>query len=235
MSAFLYRPLAQYFIMRFRPDIVHFQRVAPGQSRTGSAFSHVATPRARPGRQSRGLYMARMEFGPRALGARSIVASPCDATINDSLSRCLDRSGFMPFPYVLEEDAERVRDHVGQLLCNSLHAITCGVRPEWRKRIPAVVHVHGTARAQIVRERDNPSIATILCRFRNVTGVPVLINTSFNVHEESIANRPEECRQALVDGRVDFVVTTGSVCAMKLANDLRPCAAGTTRFSSSVE
>jgi carbamoyltransferase len=89
--------------------------------------------------------------------------------------------------------------------------ITCAVKPAWRARIPAVVHVDDTARPQIVREADNPLFAGILRRFRERTGIPVLINTSFNVHEEPIVNRPEECRQALLDGRVDFVVTRQAV------------------------
>jgi len=89
--------------------------------------------------------------------------------------------------------------------------ITCAVKPEWRARIPAVVHVDDTARPQIVRDADNPLFAAILRRFRERTGIPVLINTSFNVHEEPIVNRPEECRQALIDGRVDFVVTRQAV------------------------
>ena len=72
-------------------------------------------------------------------------------------------------------------------------------------------HVDNTARPQIVREADNPLFAGILRRFRDRTGIPVLINTSFNVHEEPIVNRPEECRRALVDGRVDFVVTKQAV------------------------
>jgi carbamoyltransferase len=89
--------------------------------------------------------------------------------------------------------------------------ITCAVRPEWRERIPAVVHIDGTARPQIVREAANPLFAGILRRFRDATGLPVLINTSFNVHEEPIVNRPDECLKALVDGRVDFVVTKQAV------------------------
>ena len=72
-------------------------------------------------------------------------------------------------------------------------------------------HVDNTARPQIVREADNPLFAGILRRFRDRTGIPVLINTIFNVHEEPIVNRPEECRRALVDGRVDFVVTKQAV------------------------
>ena len=154
-----------------------------------------------------------MEFGPRALGSRSIIASPHDHAINDLLNKRLDRSEFMPFaPYVLEEDASRVFEitDVNRYAAHFM-TITCAVRPEWRARIPAVVHVDGTARPQIMRGDENPLFAAILRRFRDQTELPVLINTSFNVHEEPIVNRPEECRQALTEGRVDFVVTRDAV------------------------
>jgi carbamoyltransferase len=159
------------------------------------------------------IYTGRMEYGPRALGARSIIASPHDHAINDSLNKRLDRSEFMPFaPFVLEQDASRVFEitDVNRYAAHFM-TITCAVRPEWRARIPAVVHVDGTARPQIVRDEDNPLFAAILKRFRDQTEIPVLINTSFNVHEEPIVNRPEECLKALADGRVDFVVTQQGV------------------------
>ncbi len=159
------------------------------------------------------IYAGRMEFGPRALGARSIIASPHDHAINDNLNKRLDRSEFMPFaPYVLEEDADRVFDitPVNRYAARFM-TITCAVKPEWRERIPAVVHIDGTARPQIVQDAVNPLFADILRRFREATGLPVLINTSFNVHEEPIVNRPEECRKALIDGRIDFVVTKQGV------------------------
>jgi carbamoyltransferase len=155
------------------------------------------------------IYTGRMEYGPRALGARSIIASPSDYAINDNLNKRLDRSEFMPFaPFVLEEDAARVFEitDVNRYAARFM-TITCAVKPEWRDRIPAVVHVDGTARPQIVRDEENPLYAAILRGFRDRTGLPVLVNTSFNVHEEPIVNRPEECLQALADGRVDFVVT----------------------------
>ena len=159
------------------------------------------------------IFVGRMEYGPRALGARSIIASPSDAAVNDRLNKRLDRSEFMPFaPCVLEEDCERVFEITK---VNSYAArfmtITCAVRSEWRDRIPAVVHIDGSARPQIVKDAGNPLLAAILRRFRDTTGLPVLINTSFNVHEEPIVNRPEECRKALVDSRVDFVVTEKAV------------------------
>ncbi|HEY0724470.1 MAG TPA: carbamoyltransferase C-terminal domain-containing protein [Pyrinomonadaceae bacterium] len=90
----------------------------------------------------------------------------------------------------------------------------CAVRPEWKSRIPTVVHVDGTARPQIMRDRDNPLYADILRRFRAATRLPVLANTSFNAHEEPIVNQPAECRRALRDRGVDFVVTEQSCYAL---------------------
>ncbi len=140
------------------------------------------------------IYTGRMEFGPRALGNRSILASPHDHAINDELNKRLERSEFMPFaPFVLEEDAERVFEITARnRYAARFMTITCSVKPEWRERIPAVVHVDGTARPQIVRDETNPLFAGILRRFRDATGLPVLVNTSFNVHEEPIVNRPAE-------------------------------------------
>lgn len=171
-----------------------------------------ATDRIQAGKVG-AIFAGRMEFGPRALGARSIIASPSNAGINESLNKRLDRSEFMPFaPYVLEEDAARVFE-IGPL--NSYAArfmtITCAVKPEWRGRIPAVVHVDNTARPQIIRDSENQTFAAILREFRRRTGLPVLVNTSFNVHEEPIINRPQECRRALLEDRVDFVVTKSAV------------------------
>jgi carbamoyltransferase len=170
------------------------------------------------------IYTGRMEYGPRALGARSIIATPVDPSITDQLNRRLSRSEFMPFaPYVLAEDAERVFEIAP---CNRYAArfmtICCEVRPQWRERIAGVVHVDNTARPQILREEDNPLFAAILRRFRDQTGIPVLINTSFNVHEEPIVNRPQECAKALVDGRIDFVVTANAVYTVSHAQAINP-------------
>ena len=185
---------------------------AGGVRRQAGPPAEAAVARMRAG-QVGAAYLGRMEFGPRALGARSIVASPADHAINDDLNRRLERSEFMPFaPYVLDEDAERVFDitPVNRYAARFM-TITCGVKPEWRTRIPAVVHVDGTARPQIVRDSENPLYAAMLRRFRDTSGLPVLVNTSFNVHEEPIVNRPAECVRALLDGRIDFVVTEQAV------------------------
>jgi carbamoyltransferase len=133
--------------------------------------------------------------------------------MHDTLNRRLERSEFMPFaPCVLEEDCARVFEitDVNRYAARFM-TITCAVRPEWRSRVPAIVHVDGTARPQVVRERHADVYAEILRRFRDMTGIPVLINTSFNVHEEPIVNTPADALGALRDGRIDFLVTNQAV------------------------
>ncbi|HZT20597.1 MAG TPA: carbamoyltransferase C-terminal domain-containing protein, partial [Dongiaceae bacterium] len=147
------------------------------------------------------------------LGARSILAPALDADINRTLNERLSRSEFMPFaPVVMAEDAEAVFD-LGPVKrrAAAFMTITCGVREAWRERIPAVVHVDGTARPQVIERAQNPLYYDILAAYKAATGVPVLINTSFNVHEEPIINRPEECARALAERRVDFVATERAV------------------------
>jgi carbamoyltransferase len=159
------------------------------------------------------IYAGRMEYGPRALGGRSILANPAAPHVHDELNRRLERSEFMPFaPCVLEEDCATVFDitPVNRRAARFM-TITCAVREDWRDRIPAIVHVDGTARPQIVYDQDNPLHAGILRGFRAATGIPVLINTSFNVHEEPIVNAPDEAMHALLGRRVDFLVTNQAV------------------------
>ncbi len=163
------------------------------------------------------IYTGRMEYGPRALGNRSILAAPVAREINDSINKRLDRSEFMPFaPAVLEEYAAKVFDlHEGNSYAARFMTITCAVHPSWRERIAAVVHVDGSARPQIVRERDNPLYFRVLSRFHERTGLPVLVNTSFNVHEEPIIDTPDQALRALVDRRVDYILTPDSLYAIE--------------------
>ncbi len=159
------------------------------------------------------LYHGRMEYGPRALGARSILANPADARVNHTLNERLQRSEFMPFaPVIGDNDAADIFDIGGvNRYAARFMTICCAVHEAWRQRIPAVVHIDGSARPQIIARTDNPLYFDILAAFAARTGLPVLVNTSFNVHEEPIVNRPEECLKALRDGRVDFVTTADAV------------------------
>ena len=180
-----------------------------GMRRLPGAPAETAVELIRAGKAG-AIYAGRMEFGPRALGARSIIASPHDHAINDNLNKRLDRSEFMPFaPYVLEEDADRVFEITdANRYAAHFMTITCAVQAGMARRASrrwcTSTAPRGRRSCATTSIRCSPAI---LRRFRDATGLPVLINTSFNVHEEPIVNRPEECLQALRDDRVDFVVT----------------------------
>jgi len=152
-----------------------------------------------------GWFQGRMEFGPRALGNRSMLARATDTSINDWLNVRLDRSEFMPFaPSVLAGHADEVflgvekARHTAEFM-----TITFDVRPEWRQRIPAVVHVDGTARPQLVRKQTNPLYHGLIEEYFRLSEIPLLLNTSFNVHEEPIVCAPDEAIRALAERRVD--------------------------------
>jgi len=152
-----------------------------------------------------GWFQGRMEFGPRALGNRSMLARPTEGRINDWLNQRLERSEFMPFaPSVLAEHADEVfigvekARHTAEFM-----TITFDVRPEWRERIPAVVHVDGTARPQLVRTEINPRYHRLISAYHRLSGIPLVLNTSFNVHEEPIVCAPAEAIRAFVEKRVD--------------------------------
>ncbi len=154
------------------------------------------------------LHEGRMEFGPRALGARSILASPVKREVNDSLNARLARSEFMPFaPVVLAEAADEVFDlSPGMREAARFMTITCNVKPAWRERIPAVVHIDGSARPQLLEREPRTLYRRILEGWRERSGLPVLVNTSFNVHEEPIIDTPQQALDALAADRVDLVV-----------------------------
>lgn len=152
-----------------------------------------------------GVFQGRMEFGPRALGNRSILAAPTDKSINDWLNKRLDRTEFMPFaPSVLDWAADDIFKNVekGRYTAKFM-TITFDVYDKWIKKIPAVVHVDGTARPQIVSKDENPRYYRMIEDYHKLSGIPLVLNTSFNVHEEPIVCSPKEAIKAFVDKRVD--------------------------------
>ena len=158
-----------------------------------------------------GWFQGRMEFGPRALGNRSMIARATDAEINKSLNDRLDRTEFMPFaPSALAEYADELFDNVepGRHTAEFM-TITYDVKRHWHERIPAVVHVDGTARPQLVRKDRNPLYWQVIDRYRQLSGIPLVLNTSFNVHEEPIVCQPGEAAQALADNRIDCLAIGG--------------------------
>lgn len=149
----------------------------------------------------------RMEYGPRALGNRSILCRPTDPSVNDWLNKRLKRTEFMPFaPATLEEFADQCYLGLnGARYPTQFMTITVNCTDWMKKHCPAVVHVDGTARPQIVGRRNNPSFYKILDEYRKLTGLPSLINTSFNIHEEPIVCSPADALRAFIDGELDYL------------------------------
>jgi carbamoyltransferase len=163
----------------------------------------------------------RMEYGPRALGNRSILYQPGDPSVNDWLNKLLRRTEFMPFAPASLHDA------TGQLYRNAAGAedsarfmtITFHCTPWMRAHCSGVVHLDGTARPQIVHPEDNPSFYHIIEEYRRRTGVPVIINTSFNIHEEPIVRTPDDAIRAFLDSALDYLAIGSFLIAGPLGSE----------------
>jgi carbamoyltransferase len=154
------------------------------------------------------LFHGRMEFGPRALGNRSIIGSPMiedtRQRINSTVKR---RPSYQPFcPSILEEERER-------LFKNSFShkhmAIAFRMREEFISDLPCAVHVDGTARPQFVEEQDNPSYYRYLKALKKITGYGVSLNTSFNLHGRTIVRTPEDAVVDFIDCNLDELFIEG--------------------------
>jgi len=138
-----------------------------------------------------GWFQGRSEFGPRALGHRSLLADPRDAANLERLNDVKGREQFRPVaPMVLADRAAEIFS--GGPLPSPHMLFVHDVAPAWRHRIPAVVHVDGTARVQTVDPEQEPLVAALLRAFERRTGVPVLVNTSFNTAGRPMVDHPRE-------------------------------------------
>ncbi|NDB84516.1 MAG: hypothetical protein EB127_17705 [Alphaproteobacteria bacterium] len=158
--------------------------------------------------QTVGLFQGRMEYGPRALGNRSILANPSNPNINASLNQRLNRTEFMPFaPATISELAKDC--FVGWELNHQspkFMTICYQCTPYFAKLCPATVHLDNTARPQIVFKDENPLYHSIIKEFYNLTGIPGIINTSFNHHEEPIVMSPRDAVRSFLKGNVDALL-----------------------------
>lgn len=151
-------------------------------------------------------FNGRMEYGPRSLGNRSILGAPFDPEINDWLNKKLNRTEFMPFaPSILFENANKyLVDFVSEKAADFM-TITYDIKEGMKEKIPAVVHVDNTARPQIVRKNINESFHKIINAFYKRTGIPVVLNTSFNMHEEPIVYTPNDAIKSFLNGKLDYL------------------------------
>jgi carbamoyltransferase len=151
-----------------------------------------------------GWFQGRMEFGPRALGGRSILASPLQAGMQARLNEIKDREDFRPVaPVILEEEAADWFVGAG---ASPFMLFVYDVRPEKAELIPAVRHVDGTARVQTINRAQHPLYHDLLKAFGERTGVPVLVNTSFNTRGEPIVCTPRDAIECFWTSPIDALV-----------------------------
>ena len=150
-----------------------------------------------------GWFQGQMEFGPRALGNRSIVVDPRRADMKDTLNdRIKKREPFRPFaPSILEE---RTGDYFEQTHPAPSMLMVYQIKPERRKEIPAVTHVDGSGRLQTVSKALNPRYYQLISDFEKITGVPVLLNTSFNENEPIVCT-PDDAIQCFLKTKMDVL------------------------------
>lgn len=149
-----------------------------------------------------GWFQGRMEFGPRALGNRSILADPRDEAMRDKVNAVAKfREGWRPFaPSVIEERAE---EYFRGCKESPFMILTFPVHEEKKRVIPAVTHVDGSARVQTVKREVNPPYHELIEHFGKLTGVPVVMNTSFNLREEPIVCAPKDAVRTFFSSGLD--------------------------------
>lgn len=151
-----------------------------------------------------GWFQGRMEFGPRALGSRSILASPIHPSMQARLNEVKDREDFRPVaPVVLEEDAPDWFEHASS---SPFMLFVYDVKKDKAEQIPAVRHVDGTARIQTVNRNQHPRYYELLQAFKKKTGVPVLVNTSFNTLGKPIVCSPRDAVECFWSSPFDALV-----------------------------
>src|SRR5919106_1041330 len=152
-------------------------------------------------------FTGRMEYGPRALGHRSILYQTTDPSINDWLNAYLLRTEFMPFaPATLQEYADECFEGLDGARDSARYmTITFNCTEKMSAQSPGVVHVDGTARPQILDPDTAPDFYEIAKAYYQLTGIPSLINTSFNMHGEPIVCTPEDALRSFKQGKLDYL------------------------------
>jgi carbamoyltransferase len=171
-------------------------------------------------------FHGKMEYGPRALGNRSILYQPTDPSVNDWLNKGLQRTEFMPFaPSTIAEDATHC--YIGLIGAEDtarFMTITFDCTDWMKRNCPGVIHVDGTARPQLVKSEDNPSYHHIISEYKKITGRGTIINTSFNIHEEPIVCTPSDAIRAFNYGHLDYLAIGNFIvkCKGVVSHPIKP-------------
>ncbi|MBW2977250.1 carbamoyltransferase, partial [Candidatus Woesearchaeota archaeon] len=156
-----------------------------------------------------GLFQGRMEWGPRALGSRSIISNPCNPNMQEVLNlKVKHREKFRPFaPVVCEDDALKYFECDDPIPSpTDFMLMVYPIRKEWHEKIPAVTHVDGSGRLQTIRKFQNSDYYDLIKEFGKLSGIPILINTSFNIRGEPIVCKPEDAYKCMMGTGIDYLV-----------------------------
>ncbi len=162
-------------------------------------------------------FNGKMEYGPRALGNRSILYNAKDKKTNDWLNKRLGRTEFMPFaPVTLEKDAKKCYKNItGAERAAKFMTITFNVTNEFAKQCPAVTHIDNTARPQLINKKDNPSYYKIVEEYKKISKIPTMVNTSFNMHEWPIVCTPKDAIKSFSEGKLDYLAIGNYLVSFK--------------------
>jgi carbamoyltransferase len=164
------------------------------------------------------LFHGRMEWGPRALGNRSIIADARSVSskrlLNESIKK---RESFQPFcPSILSEEKDRLFD---EAYLNKHMTSAFRLKEAFWDQLPGAIHVDGTARVQFVSPNDNPKYFELIKRVKDLTGFGVILNTSFNKHGRTIVETPEDALDDFIDTNLDFLLIEGLLVLKKKGMD----------------
>ncbi len=156
-----------------------------------------------------GWFQGRLEWGPRALGARSILANPANPRAKEILNeKVKHREKFRPFaPVVCDDDALKYFDCDNPIPePTDFMLMVYPIFDKWHKKIPSVTHVDGSGRLQTIREHQNPLYYNLIKEFGKLSGIPILINTSFNIRGEPIVCTPQDAYKCMMGTGIDYLV-----------------------------
>jgi carbamoyltransferase len=177
------------------------RRAAVPYSRPESIAAEAAAVLARNGIVA--WYQGRSEYGPRALGHRSLLAHPGDRDTQTRMNDVKGREQFRPIAPMVR--AERFHDVFEGVYPSPYMLFVHRVKPDWKDRIPAVTHVDGTARVQTVHTETEPLVAAMLTEFERLTGLPVVVNTSLNTAGRPMVDTPREALELFGSAPVDLL------------------------------
>ena len=161
-----------------------------------------------------GWFQGKAEYGPRSLGARSILADPRKKSSKSRINQLLKkRDWYMPYaPSIMRE---YVKEYMNNPIYSPYMQIALNIKEDKKKLIPAAIHVDGSSRVHVISKEDNKKYWKVINEFNKITGVPVILNTSFNRHGISTISDPRQAVEHLLDGCMDYLAIENFLISFK--------------------